>query len=345
MTRDSRGVYLGVDGGYSGTRALLVDGRGAALGYGRGGNANYQGLGLTRATRHIAAAVDDVCAAACVSVDAIDVAHFALAGDDVRDDHDTLTGAVAGTWPGLRFTLSNDVWAGLRGGSTDGSGVAVNCGSGTGTVGRNARGDAYMIPDNGYKLGSSGGGGQIATDAVRAVIRAWDGRGEPTVLTREALAITRQPDVQALYLAIHRGRVPKARLRTITRVVLQAAAGGDAVSLDIVRRIGDEMGVAAAAVARRLGMREECFPFVLTGGTIRTLRSALVEAAVTRMRRDAPHCVPTLPLLQPVAGAALLALDAAGVAVTTDHYGHLSAQGYAWHPEETFDEVISSSWQ
>ena len=341
MTRDSRGVYLGVDGGYSGTRALLVDGRGAALGYGHGGNANHQGRGLTRATQHIAAAVEDACAAAGASVDAIDAAHFALAGDDVQNDHDMLTGAVAGTWPGLRFTLSNDVWAGLRGGSTDGSGVAVNCGSGTGTVGCNACGDIYMIPDNGYKLGSSGGGGQFATDAVRAVIRAWDGRGEPTVLTQQVLTITRQPDEQALYLAIYRGRVPKIRRRSITRIVFQAAAGGDAVALGIVRRIGDEMGVAAAAVARRLGMRGDAFPFVLTGGAIRTLRSALVEAAVARMRQEAPRCVPTLPLLQPVAGAALLALDAAGVAVTPDHYAHLGAQGYAWHPEETFDEVTS----
>jgi len=142
----------------------------------------------------------------------------------------------------------------------------VNCGSGTGAVGRNSQGDAVIIPDNGYKLGSSGGGGQIATDAVRAVVRAWDGRGEPTCLTRDVLAITRQPDVPALYLAIYRGRVPKARLRSVTPLVLRAAAAGDAVSIGILRRIGEEMGVAAAAVARRLGMQREAFPFVLTGG-------------------------------------------------------------------------------
>jgi len=342
MTSDYHGIYLGVDGGYSATRALLVDGCGRALGYGSGGNANHQGRGLNRALRHIATAVEEACSVAGVSIDGIGAAYFALAGDDVQDDHDMLTGALAGAWPELRFALSNDVWAGLRAGSTGGNGVAVNCGSGTGAVGRNGRGDTYIIPDNGYKLGSSGGGGQIATDAARAVVRAWDGRGEPTVLTEDVLAITRQPDVQALYLAIYRGRVPKARLRSITPAVLRASAAGDAVATGILRRIGDELGVAGAAVARRLGMREDTFPFVLTGGAIRTLRGALVAAAVERMRRDAPLCVPTLPLLQPVAGAALLALDEAGVLVTTDHYARLATQGYGRHPEETFDGVVSS---
>jgi glycine cleavage system pyridoxal-binding protein P len=38
----------------------------------------------------------------------------------------------------------------------------------------------------------------------------------------------------------------------------------------------------------------------------------------------------------PVAGASLLALDAAECRVTQDHYERLRAQGYGWHPEETF---------
>jgi len=340
MTGDSRVLYLGVDGGFSGTRALLIDGDGRALGYGHGGNANHQGVGLNRALRNIATAVEEACAVAGLPATAIADAHFALSGDDVDDDHEKLTDGLARAWPDLRFTVSNDVWAGLRGGSTSGIGVAVNCGSGTGAVGRNSRGDAVIIPDNGYTLGSSGGGGQIATDAV---VRAWDGRGEPTCLTRDVLAITRQPDVPALYLAIYRGRVPKARLRSVTPLVLRAAAGGDAVSIGILRRIGEEMGVAAAAVARRLGMQQEAFPFVLTGGAIRTLRSVLVDAAVERARRDAPHCAPTLPLLQPVAGAALSALDMAGAPVTAGHYARLVEQGYGWHPEETFDEVEKES--
>ena len=329
-------MFLGVDGGNSGTRALVMDAAGTVRGYGSGGNANHQGQGYDRALCHVATAAQEACRAAGITVGAIKAAHFALAGDDVEDDHVRLSAGLEAAIPGLPFTLSNDVWAGLRAGSTSGIGVAVNCGSGCGTVGRNAQGERVMLPDLGYEFGDAGGGNQIAIDAVRAVIRAWQGRGEPTMLTPMILDLMGQPDVGALYLAMYRGRVTRDTRRAATRLVFQAAALGDAVATGILRRIGDELGVAGAAVARRLGMQDVAFPFVLTGGAFRTLSSPLAEAAVARLRQTAPRCAPTLPVLMPVAGATLMALAAAERPVTQNHYERLRAQGYGWHPEEIF---------
>ena len=39
----------------------------------------------------------------------------------------------------------------------------------------------------------------------------------------------------------------------------------------------------------------------------------------------------------PVGGAALLALDAAGVVVTQAHFERLLQEGHGWHPEEGYD--------
>jgi N-acetylglucosamine kinase-like BadF-type ATPase len=182
-------VFLGVDGGNSGTRALVMNAAGTVRGYGGGGNANHQGQGYDRALRHVATAVQEACRAAGITVREITAAHFALAGDDVEDDHVRLSAGLETAMPDLRFTLSNDVWAGLRAGSTSGIGVAVNRGSGCGTVGRNAQGERPMLPDLGYEFGDAGGGNQIALDTVRAVIRAWQGRGEPTMLTQMILRL------------------------------------------------------------------------------------------------------------------------------------------------------------
>lgn len=329
-------VYLGVDGGNSETRALLIDAEGSVCGYGTGGNANHQGQGIEQAMEHVAAAAHAACQAADIAPDGIACAHFALAGDDVVDDHTLLTDGLGAAFPGLRFVLSNDVWAGLRAGSLDGTGVAVNCGSGCGAVGYNARGDKVIIPDLGYNFGDSGGGVQIAVDAVRAVIRSWDGRGEPTALTGLVLDLMEQPSVDELYLAMYRRQLNPRRFRALTRLVFQAASGGDAVADGILRRIGDELGVAAAAIARRLRLRDDPFTFVLTGGAIRTLSSPLAQAAIARLRATAPGCQPTLPVLMPAGGAALQALDAASMPVTGDHYRRLRAQGHGWHPEESF---------
>lgn len=325
-----------MDGGASGTRALLIDASGGVCGYGAGGNANHQGQGYDSALRHVGHAVMDACREASGELARITAAHFALAGDDVTDDHARLMSGLEGMLPGIRITLSNDVWAGLRAGSTSGVGVAVNCGSGCGTVGLNAQGNAVIIPDLGYEFGDSGGGGQIVADAFRAVIRAWDGRAAATSLTEGILGLTGLPDVGALYLVMYRGAIADGIRGDVTRLVFSAAATGDAVATAILARIGGELGVSGAAVARRLDLQDDAFPFVLTGGVFRTLSSPLARAAITRLQEDAPRAEPTLPLLMPVAGAALLALDAAGQPVGVAHYQRLQSQSYGWHPEETF---------
>jgi N-acetylglucosamine kinase-like BadF-type ATPase len=325
-------LYLGVDGGNSSTRALVTDAAGTALGYGTGGNSNYQSVGLEAAIGHVLAAVEEACRGAGLSTAQVAYTYFALAGDDVADDHTLLLKTLQDRLPGLAFGLSNDVWAGLRAGSLSGLGVAVNCGSGCGAVGRNAAGQGLIIPDVGYIFGDSGGGNQIAVDGIRAVIRAWDGRGEPTLLTRLILDALEQPDPQTLYTAVYRKQI--GHVRRLTRVVLQASAAGDSVATQILRRIGSELGISGAAVVRRLGMEAESFDLVLTGGTFRTLNSALVDAVVERVRVVAPRCRPTLPRLMPVAGAVLMAMDDGGSPVTEQHYTRLREQGYGWHAED-----------
>jgi N-acetylglucosamine kinase-like BadF-type ATPase len=328
--------YLGVDGGNSGTRAILLDATARVLGWGESGHSNYQSVGIERATVCIAAAIDRACQEAGCARDDIVLGHFALAGDDVIDDHQLLSAVLERLLPGGRTRLSNDVWAGLRAGSPSGAGVCVNCGSGCGAVGRGPTGDEVMIPDLGYVYGDSGGGGQIAEDAVRAVVRAWDGRGDATSLTPAILDATGQPDVGALYLALYRGSVKPRRMASLTRLVFREAARGDAVAAGILRHIGDELGVAAVAIVKRLGLQQQTFPLVLTGGAFRTVQSLLARAAIDRVQQAAPRAQPTLPLVLPVAAAGLLALDAAGIAVESDHYQRLREQGYAWHPEETY---------
>jgi N-acetylglucosamine kinase-like BadF-type ATPase len=329
-------LYLGVDGGFSGTRALVIDAEARVRGYGVGGNANHAAADYHVAIAHVADAVRGACTQAGIALSALAFAHFALAGDDVSDDHARLLEELGAAFPDLHLTLSNDVWAGLRAGSISGIGVAVNCGSGCGAVGRDAGGRQLMIPDLGYIFGDSGGGGQIGRDAFRAVIRAWDGRGAPTALTDAVLDLAGQPSVGELYLALYRELIPRDTFRAAARLVLRAAATGDRVARDILERLGDELGLSGAAIARRLEMADTAFTFVLTGGVFRTLDSVLAGAAIARMRSVAPRCQPALPLILPVAGAALLALDGAGRPVAERHYAALREQGYSWHPEERY---------
>src|SRR5665213_428441 len=99
--------FLGVDGGSSSTRALLIDQTGAVRGLGVGGNGNHQGQGYNAALAHVNTAVKGACAKAGIDHVRIVFAHFALAGDDVEDDKVRLTLGLRELYPDLAFNLTN----------------------------------------------------------------------------------------------------------------------------------------------------------------------------------------------------------------------------------------------
>ena len=49
-------LLLGVDGGGSKTHALVADGEGRLLGFGRSGGSNYEAVGIAQAKKALAAA-------------------------------------------------------------------------------------------------------------------------------------------------------------------------------------------------------------------------------------------------------------------------------------------------
>src|SRR5579883_1140811 len=85
LASSSLSLYLGVDGGASGTRALLIDSQATILGFGTGGNANHAGQGYEQAVAHVLTAVMEALQPARVNISALDAIYFAIAGDDVVD--------------------------------------------------------------------------------------------------------------------------------------------------------------------------------------------------------------------------------------------------------------------
>jgi hypothetical protein len=89
---------------------------------------------------------------------------------------------------------------------------------------------------------------------------------------------------------------------------------GDLACREIVLRTGVALGEAAAAVARRLGLGGERFETVMAGGLFQSRNRLLEGALVDTLHRAAPLAAPVHLTCNPVVGAALEALDLAGVA-------------------------------
>ncbi|MEP7356777.1 MAG: hypothetical protein ABI847_06020, partial [Anaerolineales bacterium] len=194
----------------------------------------------------------------------------------------------------------------------DGYGVSVVCGTGAAVGARAPDGrlwhtSYWQEPQGAHDLG---------TQALRAVYRAELGLDPPTTLTRRVLEFYGLPTVEAvLHLNTSRVRQPTPDVGGLARVLLDEAAAGDATARRLVAAHGAALGEYALVAARKVGLDQAPFTLVLAGGVLRHGSDVLPAAVVARVRRDAPGVQPVITRFEPVVGAALLALEAAGVRV------------------------------
>ncbi|HWI65006.1 MAG TPA: BadF/BadG/BcrA/BcrD ATPase family protein, partial [Symbiobacteriaceae bacterium] len=243
--------FLGVDGGNSKTYALLGDETGRLVALGKGGPSNHQGrYGLSGALAAIAEAVDG----ALASAPAATIAHasFCLAGADYPSDYALLSSAIAERWPGLRHSVHNDSFAGLRAGTSRSWGVVSVCGTGTNQAGIGKDGRELQVGGMGYLWGDFGGGGDLGREAVRAAFLADELRGPATSLLPVVLEHFGYATTAELSYAIYTRQWDGGNVHRLAPKVFAEARKGDQVAQEILVRMGTLLGQSVCGVIRQL---------------------------------------------------------------------------------------------
>lgn len=312
--------FLGVDGGASKTHALVVDETGSVLGFGRGGPSNHQVYGLQPAINELMSAAMSALDHAGLSPSAIAVGYFCLAGADLPEDYTMLQEAVEALNLGQCTVVKNDTMAALRSGTTRSWGVVVICGTGFNAAGRSPDGREIVLPGLGPISGDWGGGYALSQEMIRLVMRAWDGRGRITLLTGMVLGALSVNSVENLLTMLYHEQINSRELLDLVPLLFDAAEAGDEAAKDLVVRMGIEVAVTANAIIRRLSITEEDVEVVL-GGSVFKGRGNLMLNTITRLiHEEAPKAHIVKPHYEPVVGAVLLAMEAAGVLIGEDHY-------------------------
>jgi N-acetylglucosamine kinase-like BadF-type ATPase len=307
---------LGVDAGGSKTLAAVagMDGRirGAAI----AGPGSHERVGMARAVGEIRAAVTGALRAAGCAAAEIAVACYGLAGADWPEDFVNLDRAIAeGVGVGRQRLIKHDAIIALRAGTRESHGAVVIFGTGSAAAGRNRAGQEVVLGNLGYPFGDHCGAQAMATEGLRAVFRADDGREPPTLLTDLILAELALSDVAALKQAIHLQQIPYEQINGLVHQVFQAAAAGDRAARQIVAANAEELGRQGCAVVRNLGLQNDTFHMVMAGGLWHAAPAELHEDFRRAVLAVAPGAQFVRPDFEPVVGALLLALEAAGVKV------------------------------
>jgi len=308
---------IGVDAGNSKTFALLVEESGQVLGFGRAGPGNHQGVGLEQAVRAIEKACNEALSQGGLSRP-VEVGIFGLAGADLPEDFVLLTRAIGELGLVQRYRVENDTMVALRAGTSQPWGVVVVCGAGFNAAGVAPDGRTFRLPGLGWISGDWGGGWQLAREAVRHVARAWDGRGEPTLLTELVLSALEVKSVEEMISALYYRNLEERKLLDLVPCIFEAAYRGDRVAQQILIRLGKEVGIAASAVIKKLNLEESDVEVVLAGGVFQGKGPLLLDTVAQVVHQVAPRARIVRPRFPPVVGAVLLALE--------EVHGSLSAE-------------------
>jgi N-acetylmuramic acid 6-phosphate etherase len=306
-------LYLGIDGGGTGTVALLVRGVPDAhppwvvLGRGESGPSNLQSVGSAGAQQALDEAVSRAFAAAGLKRVKVIAVCLGLAGAGRPEDQ-----AVVRAWAeriGLAeaVEVTADAPLLLAAGTPAGWGVALVAGTGSMAYARSPEGAAARAGGWGHLLGDEGSGYALALSGLRAVVRAADGRGPVTALTERLLGALGVSEPADLVGAIYRGGRDRAALAALAPVVLQRADEGDVVALSVVREAADDLAATAVAAARQLGPGRESVPLALAGGVLvgsPSYRQRVLDALAAR----GLQCDPVTLVREPAEGAVRLAV-------------------------------------
>ncbi len=262
-------LFLGIDGGQSGTTAVIGDDTGRVLGSGRGGPCNHVAASEGRAK--FFNAIDGCLRHAC------DEAQLDPAGIVFEAVCAGFSGGSADKELYLRelvsarqYVVTIDALVALSGATGGEPGIITIAGTGSISYGRNAEREVARVGGWGYLFGDEGGGFDITRQALRAILRQDEGWGPATMLREILLAETGAADADDLLHRFYTPQFPRPMIASYSRLVDEAAQQGDAVARNILLNAAQQLATSTSAVRSQIFRMREAASVAPVGGLFRS---------------------------------------------------------------------------
>jgi len=267
----------------------------------RGGGANLQTHGELEVEK-----VFDQIMEALRQGRTISAVGLGIAGVDRPHDEAAIRGILRRLGHRETARVVNDAAIALVAGAPEGVGIVVLAGTGSIAYGIDRSGRTARSGGYGFLLADEGSGYWLGHQALRAVVRAADGRGPATRLVPIVFEALEVGSVGELVPRVYEKGLPKHHIAGLAGLVQRARDEGDEVASSLIDGGARELALAARAVARQLDLGEGPFPVVLAGGAFKACPGlvAPLEAAL-----GLPGARPSLLEVEPARGAVRLALD------------------------------------
>jgi N-acetylglucosamine kinase-like BadF-type ATPase len=295
---------LGVDAGATKTECLLADENGAILAKARGSGANFQLF----TEDEVAFALADLVRQVLPGQRAVaDVLCVGMAGAGRERDFLVMRRILERLGAARENIVTHDALIALVAGASERYGVVLIVGTGAAAFGVDRGGREARAGGWGPLLGDEGSAYWMGLRALRAVMRAYDGRAAKTLLERPILSRLGIGEVEAMVHRVYR-ELAREEIAALAPLVQQAADLGDGEAQSIIDEAVREFVRAVESVIGRLDLAGKSFPLVLSGGLWKAV-PVLTQDFEKIIRKVAPWAEVRELTVEPARGAVALALE------------------------------------
>lgn len=305
---------LGVDGGGSKTTVQIADTSGKVISQAVSGSSSYKSVGINRAIGNLNTAVFDAVKKLKVTRDIYFISScFGFAGNDAGEDSKTYRKIVfndkLNSYLNPKGTIiCNDTRIGLESGSESKNKIIIIAGAGSNCFGINEDGKQAGASGWDFILADEGSGYSVGLKALKAIVKAYDGRGEKTLLSKTILEELNLNEIPDLIKWAYGGLFPKDKISALAETVSNTAKMGDKMSIDILAEEAEEAVISVTTVANKLGFKDKAFDLVLVGGLFKC-EEYFKNILINRLRENFPK-IKSMPLVgNPAGGAVKMAIE------------------------------------
>ncbi len=296
---------IGMDCGGSRTRALLADLGGGIVARAVAGPGNPLSAGFEAAEQAYWTAIRGLLSRAGLGSGAVAAVAIGTAGAGRTAERKRITASLKKILPRARIAVDSDAAMALLGATRGKPGIIAISGTGSIVLGMGENREIVRAGGWGLLLGDEGSGGVLGLEAIRAVLRAEDGRAPATCLRDAVLRHFRVRTPAGLITRIYRKPPTSREYARILPALLAAAREGDGVARSLLRSAGAQLAAMVEAVATRLAI-EGTVPLVLSGGVLSS-DTLLRRTMLRRLRASSPRIRIAPAIAPPEMGALLVA--------------------------------------
>lgn len=301
--------YLGVDGGGTRTSFVLINEEGKIAAYETKGTCHYVQVGFDKFQELLMTGISDVCKKAGIKISELSFSFFGLPGyGERKDDVLVLEKLVLNLLQSNRFKCGNDVEAGWAGSLACQPGINLVGGTGAIGFGKDQGGKSARTSGWGYYCGDEGSAYWIGRKVISLFGKEADGRLEKTPIydiVRKEFNLTR--DFDLINIVYDQLKMQRDKIAKFALLLYKAAEQGDPKTIEIFRETAYEHSLTLKALIKKLNFADNEEILVSYSGGVFKSGEYVLKPLKEYISNDNLKLIK--PILEPVTGAALYALE------------------------------------